>query len=70
MVCWISGSVCAGAAHLPIALILPLLRQQVIPPQAALANVPPADREAAGSTNEQICAHSVVPARGGAISQP
>ena len=55
MVCWISDSVCAGKAHLPIALILPLLRQQVIPPQAALANVhPPAAKRQAVQTNKSV----------------
>lgn len=55
MVCWISGSVCVGAAHLPIVLILSLLRQQVIPPQAALANVhPPAAERQAVQTNKSV----------------
>ena len=40
----------------------------LLPPQAALANVP--DREAADSADERVCTKSEVPARGGDMSPP
>ncbi len=68
MVCWISGSVCAGTARLPIALILPLLFARFSRCKRRSQTSPPADREAAGGRQERVCTQSVVPTRSGDIS--